>query len=605
MPCVICGKQAHYGLQPYNGDKGEATHCVKCNNLGLVNVVANACIVCRKKSHYGIRSTNGTKKHPTHCSKCNKDLKLGLVNVTVKLCDFKDGTGKMCNSQRKKTIEGRNLCGEHSKGIEGGQRANECKEEGCTNSAIIEGYCRTHAKEHDIKTKDMCVDCTDKRGTYNLPNGKFICKPCKDNRERGDPSIKDTFKNINRTCDGEGCDKRASFAPTKDDPPRRCIECCKGMNWVCVTNKNYVLLSQTDLTDEELKRLEKQTKRRQCLHEECTRSRQFGYLSEWKPLVCSDHKDDLVTRENDPIVRCFKTYKCDAHNRGAKFGYKTCTHCHECREPDMKKLVNLCEIEGCELNPYYGFRDRETGKGKAIRCVEHKTPRMRQLNVELCSHCQLANATKTYNNEYCGDCYFYLHPDDKRSRNYRTKEQAFMIPLKTIHPAMVLDKTIEGGCSRRRPDGFIDAMTHVVIVEIDEGQHQGYDLTCENRRIVELFIDVAHRPIVFVRLNPDAYNKKGERFSGAFKLHNGSLKCIQEEFQRRFELLVEEVDKALTTVPEKTISQVLLCYNEKAQSICLMFTYCMYKETVSNEIMLHLCNCCFCELFMLIPNYPD
>ncbi len=138
-----------------------------------------------------------------------------------------------------------------------------------------------------------------------------------------------------------------------------------------------------------------------------------------------------------------------------------------------------------------------------------------------------------------------------------------MIPLQAIHPTIILDKTIEGGCSRRRPDGFIDALTHVVIVEIDEGQHQGYDLTCENRRIVELFIDVAHRPIVFVRLNPDAYSYNGERFSGVFKLHNGSLKCNQNEFQRRFEQLVSAVDKALTTVPEKTISQVLLCYTEK------------------------------------------
>lgn len=74
---------------------------------------------------------------------------------------------------------------------------------------------------------------------------------------------------------------------------------------------------------------------------------------------------------------------------------------------------------------------------------------------------------------------------------------------------MTLDKRIEGGCSKHRPDGFIDVSTHVVIVEIDEDQHHSYDEMCENRRMMELSIDVAHRSIVFIRLNPDEYVKDG------------------------------------------------------------------------------------------------
>ena len=43
------------------------------------------------------------------------------------------------------------------------------------------------------------------------------------------------------------------------------------------------------------------------------------------------------------------------------------------------------------------------------------------------------------------------------------------------------------------------------IVEIDENQHIEYDCSCENKRIMELSQDVGHRPIIFIRFNPDDY----------------------------------------------------------------------------------------------------
>lgn len=72
----------------------------------------------------------------------------------------------------------------------------------------------------------------------------------------------------------------------------------------------------------------------------------------------------------------------------------------------------------------------------------------------------------------------------------------------------ITDKTIQDGCSLRRPDLFLDLGYQVVIVEIDENQHDGYDCSCENKRIMQLSLDVDHRPIVFIRFNPDDYLKK-------------------------------------------------------------------------------------------------
>ena len=67
------------------------------------------------------------------------------------------------------------------------------------------------------------------------------------------------------------------------------------------------------------------------------------------------------------------------------------------------------------------------------------------------------------------------------------------------------DKKIQDGCSTRRPDLFLDLGYQIIIIEIDENQHIDYDCSCENKRIMELSQDVGHRPIVFIRFNPDDY----------------------------------------------------------------------------------------------------
>ncbi len=67
------------------------------------------------------------------------------------------------------------------------------------------------------------------------------------------------------------------------------------------------------------------------------------------------------------------------------------------------------------------------------------------------------------------------------------------------------DKWIEGGCSRARPDLFLDMGSHVVIVEVVENKHDEYDCTCENRRLMEFSQDLNHRQVVMIRFNPDGY----------------------------------------------------------------------------------------------------
>ena len=64
----------------------------------------------------------------------------------------------------------------------------------------------------------------------------------------------------------------------------------------------------------------------------------------------------------------------------------------------------------------------------------------------------------------------------------------------------IFDKTIQDGCSRIRPDIFLDCGTHFLIVEIDENKHSSYDCSCENKRIMILSQDIGHRPITFIKI---------------------------------------------------------------------------------------------------------
>ena len=79
-------------------------------------------------------------------------------------------------------------------------------------------------------------------------------------------------------------------------------------------------------------------------------------------------------------------------------------------------------------------------------------------------------------------CFMSLFPAETVFRNYKTKEGAVLSHINQYFPELnvVPDRRINSGCSAKRPDIFIDLLTHVIIVEIDENAHMTYDQGCEN-----------------------------------------------------------------------------------------------------------------------------
>ena len=181
-------------------------------------------------------------------------------------------------------------------------------------------------------------------------------------------------------------------------------------------------------------------------------------------------------------------------------------------------------------------------------------------------HC-VTRGNKKYNG-HCLPCCIQLFPELKVSRNYKTKENDVVSKIVEYFPGMswVSDKKVVDGCSSRRPDLLLDMGSHVIIVEIDENAHEGYDNTCENKRLVQISMDLQHRPTVFIRFNPDAYtDKDGRCVRSCWRLNKMGIMTVpktkQVEWNERIKQLLSRIQYWIDHPPAKTIEIDWLFFN--------------------------------------------
>ena len=247
--------------------------------------------------------------------------------------------------------------------------------------------------------------------------------------------------------------------------------------------------------------------------------------------------------------------------------------CGYCEHDKLKK--NCIE---CRPN---AFCKHEKRKDKCKEC----NPNYKKSKTKKCEHgkwkccCRICGGSKLCKSEwcetivkkkyegYCMFCFMHLFPDKKVARNYKTKEKDVVDRVKEAFPdfTWVHDKKVEDGCSKRRPDLLLDLGTHIVIVEIDENKHSDYDCSCENKRLMELSQDVHHRPIVFIRFNPDKYvDEEGNTVKSCWRVNkNGVLtiaKTKQEEWKKRIDVLKDTIQYWTDNPVEKTVEIIQLFY---------------------------------------------
>ncbi len=165
---------------------------------------------------------------------------------------------------------------------------------------------------------------------------------------------------------------------------------------------------------------------------------------------------------------------------------------------------------------------------------------------------------------------FVNNPDNvckPEMRNYKTKEKDVCDCIMQCYPQFtwVADRRVQDGCSLRRPDLLLDMGSHVIIVEIDENKHSGYDCSCENKRLMEISQDLQHRPIVFIRFNPDGYEtQSGEKVKSCWKLNKLGVMTVvtnkRQEWDDRLVTLKTLIQYWIDNPTEKIVEIVELFY---------------------------------------------
>jgi len=203
-------------------------------------------------------------------------------------------------------------------------------------------------------------------------------------------------------------------------------------------------------------------------------------------------------------------------------------------------------------------------------CIHNKPKR----RCEICDGrdlCQTPLCGKRKNlkyNNYCLLCCINLFPEIKISKNYKTKEKTVVdyIMKKFENLTWIYDKRIYDGNSKRRPDLLLDLKEQIIIVEIDENKHDNYDCICENKRLMEISQDLNHRPIIFIRFNPDKYTDiygniikscwKSNLLSGILYIDKNKI----HEWAERLKILEEQIKYWIENKTSKTIEIIELFY---------------------------------------------
>jgi hypothetical protein len=154
-----------------------------------------------------------------------------------------------------------------------------------------------------------------------------------------------------------------------------------------------------------------------------------------------------------------------------------------------------------------------------------------------------------------------LNPDVKIPTRFKLKQNFFYELIKGDFEITSYDKILNG-CSRKRPDLFFECLTHSVILEIDEDQHISYDSQCEITRLNELFIDLADRPMVMIRFNPDKYSNT----PSCFKFNDKNIIIPdKDEIEHRYSMLKERLEFYIYNIPTQlsTIEYLFFDDNKK------------------------------------------
>ena len=282
--------------------------------------------------------------------------------------------------------------------------------------------------------------------------------------------------------------------------------------------------------------------------------------------ICNDSEICKHNNKKSMCELCKKDAICE-HMRTKIL----CTQCD---------LVDICFhgkilCADCNVSPYCTHRKYKLSckicLGISHLCAHNK----RKSYCKICggsSLCMSSWCHTSGNQKYEGYCMpcFVNNPDNIHKpamRNYKTKEKEVAECVIQHYPqfSWIADRKVQNGCSKRRPDLLLDMGSHIIIVEVDENKHSSYDCSCEHKRLMEISQDLQHRPIIFIRFNPDSYkDQNGVMVKSCWKLNKLGVMTIvsskKVEWNKRLETLTQQIQYWVDNLTEKTVEIVELFY---------------------------------------------
>ena len=416
---------------------------------------------------------------------------------------------------------------------------SRCKIEGCIKQPIYNEpeetkalYCSDHKEKGmiDVKNKKCESEGCDKQPSYNTP-GETKGLYCNSHKKKGMIDV------VSKKCKFKGgCDKQPYFNTPGES---------KGL--YCVDHKT------DDMID---------VKHKRCMTQGCDKLPSYNTPGETKGLYCDKHKTKGMV--NVVSKRC-RSKGCDKRPCYNTPGKSKGLYCSDHKEKGMIDVIHKrCNFKGCDKQPY--FNTPVASKG--LYCVKHKTDGMIDIVNKRCKNgwCETFIANPKYEG-YCAYCFINMFPDNKISKNYKTKEIAVRDYISERYPDYdwICDTRIPDGCSRRRPDLMLDLGYQVIIIEIDENQHTSYDCSCENKRLMELSQDIGHRNLIFIRFNPDSYKtRENKTIKSCWKINKVSGILIissKSDWNNRLKVLEETLEYWINNKTNKMLECIELFYD--------------------------------------------
>ena len=239
-----------------------------------------------------------------------------------------------------------------------------------------------------------------------------------------------------------------------------------------------------------------------CQHPEgCDTTASFALPKSNKGIYCHKHRPD----DKYVNVCCKNCEKCDTRASYGKAGTKLARFCVEHKE-DTHVDVRSPKCAECERQAsvgFPGFSQERCLKHQKKGMVYHPRKRKRSQLYE-CAYCA---AEINYDQDFCSGCKRYIDLGKTVKRHKKEETIKELLEKNFGSEFFRHDQRVDGGCSRRRPDFEISAEWGIIVLEIDEHQHnrKTYSCECETTRMRQLYFDYGVEHLLFIRYNPDSY----------------------------------------------------------------------------------------------------